>query len=342
MIMADSFCRSEKARQNEFTTNKVDTPLIVQFAAKNTVDFLSATEMCYSYVDGVDLNCGCPQRWAMTDGYGSALLKSPELVADMLATVRRNFPSTFSVSVKVRLLSKSLKATIDMCRKLESSGITFITVHGRTPADKTNVPVNKDALKQIKDSLSIPVVANGDIFSLRHADAMHEITNCDGVMAARGILSNPAMFAGYEKTPLECIQKWLNITTEADTDITFQAMHHHLTFMAESLLTRQQRVEFNNLSKDKQRVLDFFWREFELQPQPYDHPHKIECTFDDTAYRQRVCVLDTLDEPINITCYQSENTDGAYFMTKVGESADIQVKEDVDFMDGSMFDENEI
>ncbi|KXJ75998.1 hypothetical protein RP20_CCG010541 [Aedes albopictus] len=141
MIMADSFCQSEKARLNEFTTNTDDTPVIAQFAAKNSVDFLSATEMAFPYVDGVDLNCGCPQRWAMQDGYGSALLKTPELIADMLSTVRRNLPGTFSVSVKVRLLQKSLSATIDMCRQLEACGITFITVHGRTPAQKTNIPL---------------------------------------------------------------------------------------------------------------------------------------------------------------------------------------------------------
>lgn len=116
----------------------------------------------------------------MQDGYGSALLRTPELIADMLCTVRRNLPSTFSVSVKVRLLQKSLSATIDMCRQLEACGITFITVHGRTPAQKTNIPVNQEALKEIKSSLGIPVVANGDIFSLQDADAMHCKTNCDG------------------------------------------------------------------------------------------------------------------------------------------------------------------
>ena len=135
----------------------------------------------------MDLNCGCPQRWAMQDGYGSALLKTPELIADMLSTVRRNLPSTFSVSVKVRLLQKSLSATIDMCRQLEACGITFITVHGRTPVQKTNIPVDKEALKEIKSSLSIPVVANGDIFSLRDADAMHCTTNCDGKCLLGGV-----------------------------------------------------------------------------------------------------------------------------------------------------------
>ncbi|XP_058821633.1 tRNA-dihydrouridine(20a/20b) synthase [NAD(P)+]-like isoform X2 [Topomyia yanbarensis] len=340
MIMADSFCRSEKARLNEFTTNRDDSPIIAQFAANNSVDFLSAAEMVFPYVDGVDLNCGCPQRWAMSDGYGSALLKTPEIIADMLAAVRRNLPSTFSVSVKVRLLQRSLKATVDMCRQLQASGITFITVHGRTPAEKTNVPVDKEALKEIKNSLSIPVVVNGDVFSLRDADVMRDITNCDGVMAARGMLSNPALFAGYSKTPLECIQRWLNITAEADTDITFQAMHHHLTFMAESILTRQQRIVFNNLSKDKQLVYDFFREEFQLEAQPCDHPCKLVCSFDDTSYWHKVRAK-AADHVGHADNYLGASTDGAFFNSIVNKQTDDDSVEDVDFMEGSLFDDTE-
>ncbi|XP_055607466.1 tRNA-dihydrouridine(20a/20b) synthase [NAD(P)+]-like isoform X2 [Uranotaenia lowii] len=339
MIMADSFCQSEKARQNEFTTNEHDTPVIAQFAAKNSVDLLSASEMVFPYVDGVDLNCGCPQRWAMADGYGSALLKNPELIADMLGTVRRNLPSTFSVSVKVRLLNKgSLAKTIDMCQKLQSCGITFITVHGRTPAEKTNVPVDKEALKQIKSSLQVPVVANGDVFHLRDADEMFRITKCDGVMAARGMLSNPALFAGYDQTPTECIQRWLDVTKQADTDITYQAMHHHLTFMAESILTRQQRIVFNNLTRDKLKVLDFLQDQFQLEAKACDHPKKINCIFDEELYRSRkgnaktVCANDS---------YSSESTDGAFFKSKV-DVLDEEVASDVDLTEFNLFENDEI
>lgn len=103
MIMTDSFCQSEKARQNEFSTNCDDTPLIAQFAANNVHEYLSSMEMVYPYVDGVDLNCGCPQRWAMQSGYGSALLNKPELIQDLTSTIKRNVSESFSISVKLRV-----------------------------------------------------------------------------------------------------------------------------------------------------------------------------------------------------------------------------------------------
>lgn len=80
-----------------------DTPLIAQFAANTVHEYLSSVEMVYPYVDGVDLNCGCPQRWAMQSGFGSALLQKPELMHDLTSAIRRNFPSPFSVSVKIRV-----------------------------------------------------------------------------------------------------------------------------------------------------------------------------------------------------------------------------------------------
>lgn len=80
-----------------------DTPLIAQFAANTVHEYSSAAEMVYPYVDGIDLNCGCPQRWAMQSGFGCALLKDPELIKDLTSTLRRTFPNDFSVSVKIRV-----------------------------------------------------------------------------------------------------------------------------------------------------------------------------------------------------------------------------------------------
>ena len=74
MIMSNSFIRSQKARDIEFTTNLTDRPLIVQFAANNCEDLASASAFVHKHCDGIELNCGCPQKWAMQEGI--ALLKT--------------------------------------------------------------------------------------------------------------------------------------------------------------------------------------------------------------------------------------------------------------------------
>lgn len=105
MIMSDSFTRSAKARDIEFTTNATDRPLIVQFAANNSNDFATAAQFVYNYSDGVELNCGCPQKWAIQEGIGSALIEKNDLILEMVKETRKrlNYDSQFTVAVKIRL-----------------------------------------------------------------------------------------------------------------------------------------------------------------------------------------------------------------------------------------------
>ncbi|PFX29942.1 tRNA-dihydrouridine(20a/20b) synthase [NAD(P)+]-like [Stylophora pistillata] len=102
MIVSDSFVKSVKARDMEFTTNPADRPLIVQFAASNPKDFADAAEIIAPFSDGVDLNCGCPQRWAMQEGYGAKLIRTPGLIKDIVRQTVARVPG-FPVSIKIRI-----------------------------------------------------------------------------------------------------------------------------------------------------------------------------------------------------------------------------------------------
>ncbi|KAK3769691.1 hypothetical protein RRG08_004942 [Elysia crispata] len=253
MIISDSFVKSIKARDTEFTTSHDDRPLVVQFAAKNSDEFANATEIVAPYSDGVDLNCGCPQRWAMVEGYGACLINKPNLVSDMVSQAKRRVnKENFTVSIKIRI-HKDIRDTVEMCRRAEKVGASFITVHGRTKEQRTQ-PVDLQAIQTIKQAVSIPVVANGDIRSLEDTHRVHEETQVDGVMAARGILANPAMYAGYNETPVECIKDWLDLSLSLGT--SFNIFHHHLMFMLEHQLPRVERSVFNSLASTS-AVLEF-------------------------------------------------------------------------------------
>lgn len=112
MLVAKEFIRHPHARYTEFSTNSEDSPLIAQFAAKDPVTLARAAEMVYPYVDGVDLNCGCPQTWACQEGIGAGLMVNPEAVRDMVRGVKGRVGGEFCVSTKIRIHA-DLKYTLE-------------------------------------------------------------------------------------------------------------------------------------------------------------------------------------------------------------------------------------
>ena len=215
----------------------------------------------YKYSNGVDLNCGCPQRWAQKEGIGACLINNPEFVREVVSQTRaRVSDPQFSVSVKIRVHT-DLARTVDLCRQIEAAGASFISVHGRTK-DQRRDPVDLAAIRTIKQSLNIPVVANGDVKTLADMEETVAVTGCDGVMAARGMLENPAMFAGYEVTPDCCISDWVRLALSTGT--LFSCFHHHLIYMCERRASRADRRIFNALESTA-AVLDFLVNNWDIQ-----------------------------------------------------------------------------
>ncbi|KAI9175344.1 tRNA dihydrouridine synthase [Blastocladiella emersonii ATCC 22665] len=230
MILADVFVASPFARDSEFTTLPSDGPVVLQLAAKNADEFASAAVLAGPYVDAVDVNCGCPQKWAYKDRIGAYLMERPDLIADMMSTLRRRAPE-ITRTVKIRVHA-DVRETVELARRAEAAGAEFITVHGRTRHQKSTEPVNLDAIATVKAAVSVPVVANGDVFSLGDADRIVAATKVDGVMAARGLLANPALFAGYAHAPVEAARRYLDLALRCGTHPF--VIHHHLMYMLDA------------------------------------------------------------------------------------------------------------
>lgn len=340
MILADSFCQNAKARASELATTQHDTPLIVQFAANNVNDYVDATRLIYNYADGVDLNCGCPQRWAMKDGYGCSLLNKPQVIYDLVRGIRNNLPNNFSVSVKIRIL-KDLRQTIELCRQLQSCGVNFLTVHGRTPEQKSGDNINTTALADVIKSVEVPVIANGGIKTLDESDELYEAVQCAGVMAASGILTNPALFSGANRTPLSAVKLWMDLKNRDPDRITFQVYHHHLVFMLEKVLTKQQKQIFNHLGS-MQEVDEYLCEN--LISSIDDVPMLLEDDFissefdaDITSRHSKKCRScgKSLFYCICSDKYDCNAVDGTFFTSHVKQSTC-----ELDFMDSNMFAEN--
>lgn len=233
------------------------------------MDLALAAQLVQPYVDGIDVNCGCPQRWVMAEGYGSALLTKPELVREMVRLTASM--AQVPVSVKVRIDERGVARTVDLCRQLEQAGVAWLTVHGRTPRTKSTQPADWDAIGAVRDALSCPVLANGDVLSLEHARALQRRTGVHGVMAARGLLANPALYLGHRCTPVECALDFIDICLRAGTP--FKTLHNHLMMMLFDVHSRSEKAEFNML-RSTASLLDFFRAKgFALGPQqPFAAP----------------------------------------------------------------------
>jgi tRNA-dihydrouridine synthase 4 len=266
MLVAKEFTRHHAARYTDFSTNEDDRPVIAQFAAKDAVTLARAAEMVFPYVDGVDLNCGCPQTWACQEGIGAGLMQHPETVRDMVRGVKARLGQEFCVSVKIRIhadlrffwcrLGLTDRETVELVRRVESVGVDFISVHGRLKNQRSSTPPNLDAIELVKSTVQCPVVANGDVYSLKDVETIVEKTKVDGkwglegwlivgVMAARGILENPGLYAGFESTPWGCVERYVNYALSYGSNC--HIFQHHLSEMT--------RVMFNKKGIPSLRVV---------------------------------------------------------------------------------------
>lgn len=252
--MADSFINSSIARDLEYQQCAMDPPTIVQFGARSAQEFAAAVELVSPFVDGVDLNCGCPQSWALDEGIGASLMNDPEHLKDMISQARGRTDNT-PVAVKMRVFEERGR-TVELARTIEAAGAAWLTIHGRTRHQKSNETVNYETIRLIKESVNIPVVANGDIDSLGIATEIEQKTKVDGVMTARALLENPALFAGYDQTPWECIEKFIRYSLEYGTQSSI--FHHHLAKMTTSILSPSNHRMLNSLTNASiPAILDF-------------------------------------------------------------------------------------
>lgn len=141
---------------------------------------------------GVDLNCGCPSKHVNGSGGGATLLKDPELIYQGTKAIRAAVPAELPVTVKVRLGWDSTAHGFDIADAVQQGGASEITIHGRTKADGYKADaINWPAIGEIRQRLTIPVIANGEIWDHHSAQACLQATGCEALMLGRGALSLP-------------------------------------------------------------------------------------------------------------------------------------------------------
>lgn len=177
---------------------------------------------------GVDLNCGCPSKVVNGSGGGATLLKSPELIYKATKAIREAVPAHLPVTAKIRLGWDSNEQKFEIADAVEQAGATELTVHGRTKEDGYKAErINWQAISEIRKRLTIPIIANGEIWDYSSAQKCLEITGCDAVMLGRGALNIPNLsrVVKYNEPKMDwlgvakLLKKYIQLEKQGDTGL---------------------------------------------------------------------------------------------------------------------------
>lgn len=221
-ISAEALRRGVEKSVQKMLFEDYERPAVIQIFGNSEEAMAEAAVIAASYApDYLDINFGCPAKKVAGKGAGAALLREPEKMARIAASVVKAVSIPVTVKTRIGWDRESINI-LDIIPRLEDAGIGAIAVHGRTRSEMYKGTADWDWIARVKEHARIPVIANGDIWSARDALAMFNHTGADGIMIGRGSIGNPFIF----KQVKELLQGGSVVTFPGFSDRIAVAIEH--------------------------------------------------------------------------------------------------------------------
>ena len=248
MVSAEAVVRGNNKTLDMTAIHPDERPLVQQIFGSDPEVMAEATRIIDAehHPEGFDINMGCPVYKLVCNFNGASLMKEPERAVAIVKAMKA--ATSKPVSVKIRLGWSDPTECFDFAKALEDAGADLLTVHGRTKTQGYSGESDWDMIARLKETLSVPVLANGDIFTAPLAIQALEQTRCDGLLIARGALGNPWIFSQIsalldKRTPVsisihervETIKLHLRLHIEHDGEKAVTTFRKHLTWYLKGL-----------------------------------------------------------------------------------------------------------
>ena len=226
MISANALVRKNKATLNLLQKTPEEKYFAPQIFGQNTKNLVKAAKILEKEfnADIIDINFGCPARKIMQQGAGSALLKRPEKIKEIVSEVKKNISIPLSCKIRTGITKNKINA-INISKIIQEAGADMLTVHARTQSQGYSGTADWNIIKQIKDIIKIPLIANGDISTIEDIKKIKEETNCDGVMIGRAAKNNPFLLTNKK---INTFKKYISIVEKYNLNIKFIHIKMHL------------------------------------------------------------------------------------------------------------------
>ncbi|MBE6688630.1 MAG: tRNA dihydrouridine synthase DusB [Ruminococcaceae bacterium] len=239
MVSAKAVYYGDKKTYALASFRETERPYILQIFGSEPHILAHAARVLYDFCrpDGIDINMGCPVHKIFANNEGSALMKSPEAVYEIVSRVKDAVPVPVSVKIRSGIDKEHINA-LEVALSAQKGGADFVSIHARTRAQMYAGKADYKLIKELNSALDIPLIGNGDVTDTQSLDAMLE-TGVSGVMIGRGALGNPFIFARLKSHMLG--EAYTEPDRETIKNTLFEHLNLSLEFKPEKIAVREAR-----------------------------------------------------------------------------------------------------